>query len=89
MGATGVNPGAGGDRETGLRLPQRPGDRQLRQLLMRRNDLDRVDDHAEAVAHVDDGRVDGVAGLRIEDQPDRILLAADAERMDFAGDRAP
>jgi len=44
-----------------------------------------VDDQPEAVAHVDDGSIEGGAGGGVEDQSDRIGLSADAERVDFAG----
>src|SRR6185437_8905552 len=47
--------------------------------------FDFVNEEAEAVAHVDDGCVDGGSGGGVEDQANGVGFTADAERMDLAG----
>ena len=56
--AAGIDPGGGGGLQVGPRLPEGPGHGQLGQRLRRGHDVDLVDEQAEAVAQVDDRRID-------------------------------
>ena len=47
------------------------------------NHIDLVDDHAEAVAHIDHGSIERRADLDIEDQAGRVSFAADGQRVDL------
>ncbi len=81
VGAARRQPRLGGRREVGPGLPHRACDGQVRQLLVRRDDVDHVGREAEPVAHVGERHDDTRSGVGVEDQADRVLLATDAERV--------
>ena len=70
--------------KSGLRLPDRAGDRELRERRRRRDDVDLVRDQAEAVAQVEQADDDRRPGRGREDEPDRVVASADRKRMDLA-----
>lgn len=78
-------PRLGGGAEVGAGLPDGAGDRQVGQRLVRLDDVDLVGDQPEPVTHVGHADDDRRAGGGVEDQADRVLAAADAERVDLAG----
>ena len=81
MRAASVNPGARADLQVRPRPPQCPRHRQLRQRRRRLNHIDSVYDHAEAVAQIHQRGVQRRPRARIEHQPRRVGLAADAQLM--------
>src|ERR1700677_4625922 len=83
MGASGVDPCCRGDLEAWLRMPYRAGHWQIWQWLLRLDDIHLVDDHAEAVSHIDQRGDDPRTAWRGEDQPNRVCLAANAKRMNL------
>ncbi len=80
----GGNPGGCRDLETRARPPRRSRDRDPLERLLRRDGVDLVLDHAKAIAHVDEGRIDRRAGGSVKDQH-QILFTAYDRRMDPAG----
>ena len=64
-------------------LPHGTRDRELRQRLRRLDDIDFVDEQAEAIAQIHNGSVDRTSSGSIEHEAHRVFLAADPERMDF------
>ena len=82
MRAAGQNPGGAGRLEIGLAFPHRAGHRQFRQGWV----VDRIDfvhEQAEAIAQINEARIERRACRRVEHQAHRIFLAADAKRMDL------
>ena len=77
----GVEPRGRGGREVGGGLPHGARDGQLRQRLGQRHDLDDVGRETEAVAHVGERDDDAGSRIRVEYEANRVVLAADAERV--------
>jgi hypothetical protein len=50
---------------------------------LRFDDLDLVHNHAQAIAQIDEGDVDGISRRSVEHQAHRILLSPDAQGMNF------
>src|SRR5699024_4910313 len=70
-------------REVRRRLPDGTGHRQIGQRLVRLDDLDDIGREAEPVADVGQGQDHGITRIGVEDETDRVLAVADAERMDL------
>ena len=83
MRAAAVNPAGTGRLKIGPALPDRLGNRQLGHRLVGLDDVHFVDEQTEPVADVNQRRVQRRAGGRVENQPRRVGLAADAQRMDL------
>ncbi len=84
MRSTGREPGLGRGRQIRSWPPYRPGDRKLRQRLLRRHDVDLVGDQPEAVTEVGEPEDDRGSRSGVEHEPDRIAPTADRQRMDLA-----
>ena len=85
MRAAGQQPGLGRGGEVRTRGPDRACYGQVRQRLVRGDGVHLVGHQPEAVAQVGQADHERRAGSGVEDQPDRVLAAADAERVDLAG----
>src|ERR1700678_3639626 len=81
MSSSGVDPGCGGDFEAWFSMPDCTGHGEIWQRLLRLNDIHLVDDHPEAVSHIDQRGHNPRTIWRGEDQANRVCLAADPERM--------
>ena len=88
VGAAGQYPGGRAGGEVGLHFPEHAGHGQLGQVLGREHGFHLVHYHAEAVAQVHNGGVQGRAGGAVEHQTGRVGLAADAQRVHFHFDLA-
>ena len=78
-----LEPGGHGRLEVRLRSPHRAPHRKPGERLGRRDHLNDVGDEPEAVAHVGQRDDDARPGIRGEDEADRVLAAADGQRMDL------
>src|ERR1035437_4703518 len=84
--AAGHQPALGRGGEVRARLPDRSADGQASHRLLRRHEVYLGRDDAEPVAHVHERGHDGRTGARVEDEADRVVSAADRERVDLAAD---
>ncbi|MNI57728.1 hypothetical protein D3C73_1128090 [compost metagenome] len=83
VGAARQDPGFGSGRQRGLGPPDGARHRQLGQRVRLFHGVHLIDQQAEAIAHVDQAGIDCRAGRSRENQPRRICLATNTERLDI------
>jgi len=79
----GIDPGRGGDLQVGARQPQGVRHRQFGQRRVGRDNIHHVRHQAEAIAQFDQRSADRGTGVGIEDQAQRVSLAANGQRQDL------
>src|SRR5258708_810928 len=85
MRASGINPSGGGGFQIRFRNPQRACDGQVGEWFLGWDHLYGIHNHAKAIAHINDGRIECRTTACVKDQTHRVCFAADAEWMNFKG----
>ena len=83
VGAAGLDPALDAGEQVGGGLPHDPGHGQVGHLQDGLDDLNVLDDHAQAAAHVDEGDHDAGALLALKHQTGGGLAVADAQGVDL------